>query len=659
MANDVTITIKGKDDTGAALSGADTKLSAFKRDAIAKINEINRSKLRIDADIALATLKLEELTRQSDGATGDRKIRIDAETTKAKLELDELKLKADKLSHDKVTLNARVDQSGFMSSITSMFPSITSKFAAEGATAGEQTSASFGEAFLPAMLAVGAATAPVLTSALAGAIATAGVVGVAGLAAYLSKDNPVLKAAGTGLMAEISKGMKDAAGELQAPLAGVLADISTEFKADLPEIRRMFAAVGADLKPLADGLLLLAHYALPGFNNMLERAGPIISVINQNLPILGQEIGNLFTTLGNIAPEAAQALNDLFTVVDGGIEVIRRFFAAGAAMQDAMSGNWSRAWDNLKGAFGGVKQEAQGATSATGVYAGSMAAAADSAYKAAAASDAYKQSLKTLQTELLTLRGDERGFYAAVDAATQALKDNGRTLDIHTEKGRANQAALDQIARSTLAWRDEAQKAGASQDQLNGILQTGYARLVQDAQALGMSKQEAQQYAKAILGIPTKAGTTITLPGMSTAIANMAYFKSILGSIPRTVTVGVSVMAPKLPGGSVYNQQVPYAARKGGFEHGGVVGAAAAGGLRRGLTMVGEGGPELADLAAGSHVYSNPDTRQMLRSAPTGGGPVVLEFRSSGSEIDEMFVKMIRKFVRVRGGSVQTVLGSA
>lgn len=50
-------------------------------------------------------------------------------------------------------------------------------------------------------------------------------------------------------------------------------------------------------------------------------------------------------------------------------------------------------------------------------------------------------------------------------------------------------------------------------------------------------------------------------------------------------------------------------------EHGGIVGAAAAGGLRAGLTLVGESGPELADLAPGTMVHSAPDSARMLAGA--------------------------------------------
>ena len=53
---------------------------------------------------------------------------------------------------------------------------------------------------------------------------------------------------------------------------------------------------------------------------------------------------------------------------------------------------------------------------------------------------------------------------------------------------------------------------------------------------------------------------------------------------------------------------------------GGVVGAAASGGLRSGLTLVGEHGPELAQLAPGTRITSNPDTMALLAGAGGGGG---------------------------------------
>ncbi|QDN58703.1 phage tail protein [Streptomyces sp. S1D4-20] len=94
-----------------------------------------------------------------------------------------------------------------------------------------------------------------------------------------------------------------------------------------------------------------------------------------------------------------------------------------------------------------------------------------------------------------------------------------------------------------------------------------------------------------------------------------------------------------------------------GKASGGIVGAAASGGLRGGLTWVGEHEPELLDLPVGSRVWSGPDSRRMAGGGGGGGGErrTVVEFRSSGSDVDEFLVMMIRRAVRRRGGDVQLV----
>ena len=53
------------------------------------------------------------------------------------------------------------------------------------------------------------------------------------------------------------------------------------------------------------------------------------------------------------------------------------------------------------------------------------------------------------------------------------------------------------------------------------------------------------------------------------------------------------------------------------FGAGGSIGAAATGGFHRGLTLVGERGPELVDLGSGSRVYTND---QLADAVGNGGG---------------------------------------
>ena len=90
-----------------------------------------------------------------------------------------------------------------------------------------------------------------------------------------------------------------------------------------------------------------------------------------------------------------------------------------------------------------------------------------------------------------------------------------------------------------------------------------------------------------------------------------------------------------------------------GFAHGGVVGQAASGGGRGGLTMTGEAGPELLQLPPGTRVRSNPDTRRMLSAGGAAESIITLIIQGTG------VLEGLREVIRVKGGDVQTVLGKA
>ncbi|MFD8866007.1 phage tail protein [Streptomyces sp. NPDC059590] len=87
---------------------------------------------------------------------------------------------------------------------------------------------------------------------------------------------------------------------------------------------------------------------------------------------------------------------------------------------------------------------------------------------------------------------------------------------------------------------------------------------------------------------------------------------------------------------------------------GGIIGAAG-GGPRSALTLVGEQGPEVVRLPYGSSVYPAGRSRQMMRGSGHAE-PVVIELRSSGSDMDEFLLKILRRAIKVRGGNAQLVL---
>ncbi len=97
------------------------------------------------------------------------------------------------------------------------------------------------------------------------------------------------------------------------------------------------------------------------------------------------------------------------------------------------------------------------------------------------------------------------------------------------------------------------------------------------------------------------------------------------------------------------------------YAHGGIVGGAAGGGPRSGLSWVGENGPELVSLSAGSRVHTAGDSRRM--AAGMGGGndsdAMVISLYIGGQGIGDVLIDPIRKSVSARGGNVQAVLGRA
>lgn len=97
----------------------------------------------------------------------------------------------------------------------------------------------------------------------------------------------------------------------------------------------------------------------------------------------------------------------------------------------------------------------------------------------------------------------------------------------------------------------------------------------------------------------------------------------------------------------------------GGYAHGGIRGLsrAATGGARSNMTLVGENGPEVVNLAPGSHVRSNPDSRRLLSGGGGGGGLIQANLVLDGKVLASVLIDPLREEIRDRGGSPEKVLG--
>lgn len=242
----------------------------------------------------------------------------------------------------------------------------------------------------------------------------------------------------------------------------------------------------------------------------------------------------------------------------------------------------AQAFDTLAKATGGLRDEMQPAIDQTRQQAEAMGQGEEAATSAATATEGFGDVLGGLSSDAkaaedaidklidsvrdygsktLDARAATRDYQASLDTATEAVKEatkagiaKKKMLDLDTEAGRKNQAALDDIATSALKAATANFENGASVESVTrSIIGPGGARdsFVNMATKMGMGKVEANKLAtqlgltrgnvsslsQAIKDTPTSHSTKMTVE-TKTALEQLNGFKAFLATI-QGKTVGV------------------------------------------------------------------------------------------------------------------------
>lgn len=167
---------------------------------------------------------------------------------------------------------------------------------------------------------------------------------------------------------------------------------------------------------------------------------------------------------------------------------------------------------------------------------------ADEAAKRAQASvDEMVESIGNLSGGLMSERDAQRAWLDSLAGVDDAIKENGRTLDVNSEKGRNNAAALDGMVSSLEKYLTAQAEGGASAEQLTTSLETGRQKIIAVARQFGMSKAEAERYADSMGLIPEVVATQIEARGIETGIQGSANYQYELGKIPKQVRTQIEM----------------------------------------------------------------------------------------------------------------------
>jgi len=169
------------------------------------------------------------------------------------------------------------------------------------------------------------------------------------------------------------------------------------------------------------------------------------------------------------------------SIVAGGTEVARTDFKLRDFQKTLgkTAGSGKEAAESQKRVADATKQAG---SAAAGAQSSQDKFAADQD-KAAQSSAKMSEQLTKLHNTFLQLRGGERAVEASLDAVTKSIQENGTSLDIHTEKGRANAEAMDAVASS---------------------MQDNLAKMAQDGRGASEISSKYSEYRKQLYGIASQ-----------------------------------------------------------------------------------------------------------------------------------------------------------
>ncbi|MFC6090719.1 hypothetical protein [Saccharothrix lopnurensis] len=515
---------------------------------------------------------------------------------------------------------------------------------------------------------------PLIGGALAGGVVTAFGAGIAGLGIAAAAQNSRVQAAYDHLWERITSGAKSASRPLEQVLVNFAGRAETILGGGLgASVRNSIAGIAPELDRFGDSLLKAFAKFGPALEPVSRAFGRVLDDLGPTTERVFAGIADAVTELSESVAKNPEALGDFVELMGDGVEMA---LDLAGALNTAHEGNkmlfdlvtTPLEWVGLKDGEEQATLTAQALTEVadTAWTATSPAQQLESAWKslADAGDDVARRGTEVLNV-LRLISGDTPTFQESqqqindtmralserfgdaanhIDGFGDALINANGTVNTTTENG---SYLYDQLT----SLRDAFANAAASTRELEAA---GYSH----DEAVRMVSENLASQRNRLLDLSGKMG--LTREELGTLINKMGLFPAALRTVVNVDDAAARAkldwllrMANAVQGASLNISVLPNGRGTQARAHGGVSGG--------GWTTVGELGPERVKLPPGAQVQPYTASRREMDktgAAMVGGGaPVVLEFRSSGSSFDDVMVELLRRYVRVRGGDVQAVIG--
>lgn len=232
---------------------------------------------------------------------------------------------------DSVHVDVDVDRQSLLSRFSGLGKQAAARFGSAFQTA---TSAIFSGDVLSTAIKVGlvglagTVLAPVIGGAITSGVLVALGGGAIGAGVAAAFRDPRIQTAAKGTLDKLKKLWEDFGSNFKGPVEDFFAPgkgegsgLTSVIDQITPMVKEIGVVFGPLTKDLGKGVIGMLQNMLPGILRAVKASEPLIKVLADNLPGLGDEIGKFFDHMKNGAPDAAQFFNDFL----GGVKLLIRF----------------------------------------------------------------------------------------------------------------------------------------------------------------------------------------------------------------------------------------------------------------------------------------------------------------------------------------------
>lgn len=508
--------------------------------------------------------------------------------------------------------------------------------------------------------AIAVEAAPALLSTLGGALsAGAGTVGIGTAIALAIKSDSGLQDAGKDLGKQLMGGLTQSAHTAFAePIRATLKSLTGDVDQVTDQWGQAFEDLAPHLQPFIDSIAGTLTKLSGVFADIAGDSGPALEGLADGFETVGDSLGDLLTTLTQDAQGNADALETFLNVAAGAIDVINLLVQSYQDWSDTM-GPVADLMNPIIGLMGDIGDLANASAAGVQTLKAANVETADAAGEAASqleqergALDGLAEALKAQTDPAYALIAAQKELADSQTAYSKAVKDHGKN------SAQAKDALID-LSKASLDLESASEKAAGTFDGsvTPAFRATMKAAGLTDAQIDGVAKsfrdakKAGDNFEGVYKGTIQERGAAAAKKAINEAAAAARAYE---GQYIAALKVKITRMDAGFDGPQAGANKAT----------GGITGSAS-GATSSGLTWVGEQGPELVNLPAGSRVWSNADsTRSNAQAGPSFGGrnagnahmPLIVKLVVDRRELGSVIVPSLQDFINDRAGGDINVL---